>query len=50
MTQGDGLIFQSDGIDEFGRLRRDTIRRYFSDPSGGTCGQDGRPRQASTTA
>jgi hypothetical protein len=43
VTQSDGLIFQSDGIDGLGRLRCDTIRRYSRDPSDGTCGQDGGP-------
>lgn len=43
VTRGDGLIFQSDGIDGLGRLRCDTIRRYSRDPSDGTCGQDGGP-------
>jgi hypothetical protein len=35
VTHSDGLIFQSDGIDELGRARCGTIRRYFRDPSGG---------------
>ncbi|WP_329537718.1 hypothetical protein OG568_56300 (plasmid) [Streptomyces sp. NBC_01450] len=35
VTQSEGLIFQSDGMDELARLRCGTIRRYFRDPSGG---------------
>lgn len=43
VTQSNGLTFQSSGVDELGRLHCDTSRRHFRDPSGGTCGQDGRP-------
>lgn len=43
VTQGNGLAFQSSGVDKLGRLHCDTSRRHFRDPSGGTIGQDGRP-------